>query len=117
MTKDIKWIILIVIVLLLSNLSTGITIDRLGRKEIKARQKKYDSLEAQYKLKEKLLKEEVVIRRKIFLADSLLVVELDKLKAEEQKLRKDIKTLKLPRTLTTTQELTKLDSAYEKENK
>ncbi len=115
--KNIKWIILGLIILILSNTLTGISVDSLTKKEKRAQKKKYDSLETRYKQLDYIHVTELAVRRKIFLEDSLLKLDYQKQIQKEQSLIvKQQQTINKFKHLPIEVNLSKLDSAYNAEN-
>jgi hypothetical protein len=106
----------VVILLVLSNLLTGIKVNRFSRKEQKAYDRKYDSLHLLYIQKGEALKKEIAIRRKIFLFDSLKLVEYKELIKKDSILIKKLRNRKDYSKLPPSVNLSKLDSAYEAEH-
>lgn len=115
---NLKWIVLIIVVLIGSNLLTGISINRFSKKERVELKKKYDSLDLIFRTQELVHTQELDYRRKIFLADSLDFLSLKKLHISDSvSLVRQQRALHKFDKLTAHQLLTKLDSAYEADNK
>jgi len=101
----------------LSNILTSIGVTRLSKKDLKKTQQKLDSiklLKIQVDIK---LRKEVVLRRKIFLEDSLLTIQYTKQrKTDSLLILKQRRQLGKFKNLPASVNLSKLDSAYEAEN-
>jgi len=101
----------------LSNILTSIGVTRLSKKDLKKTQQKLDSiklLKIQVDIK---LRKEVVLRRKIFLEDSLLTIQYTKQrKTDSLLILKQRRQLGKFKNLPVSVNLSKLDSAYEAEN-
>jgi len=117
MSRDIKWIIILVVVAIIAAATSGVTVNRFSKKEERVYQRKLDSLHLLFIQKEEALKHEVAIRRKIFLFDSIKIAEYKLLLVKDSILIKKQKNLlNKYKTLPASVNLSKLDSAYEAEN-
>ena len=104
--------------MILTNALTGTYVNRFSKKEGRAIQHRLDSLKLVNKYLEYEYQEEKILRRKIFLLDSLDIVKLkavnenlQKITAKKEKLIARYKSIPISSV-----SLTKLDSAYEAEN-
>lgn len=115
MNSNLKWSLLILLILVGSNLLTHFgTVDSLEKKEQKGFQLKYDSLKRIYQAQEIIHLAEIENRRKIFSKDSLDKVALKNTIKQDSILKlKQASTLHKYDKLFSKQALTKLDSAYE----
>lgn len=104
--------------MIVTNAVTGTYVNRLSKKDIRASQRKLDSLRLMNIQLEKKLLAEKIIRREIFLKDSLDLLKLDKVNKDLQRVvnKQNNLILKYKSIPSTTVSLHKLDSAYEAEN-
>jgi hypothetical protein len=118
LNKNLKWIVLIFIVIIGSNLLTGIKFNSLSKKDRRLWKKQLDSLNLRYKQLEFVHITEAENRRKIFLEDSLIKINYQKQAQKDAALiAKQNQTIHKYTKLTSKVNLSKLDSAYEAENK
>lgn len=114
LTKNIKYILLVLALLVVSNIITSWNTSRLSKKEMERFQKAYDSLAAVVNEQNEKILVEQTLRRKIFSKDSLLEIEYKKkIGRDSILLIQQSKALSKYKHLTASQALTKLDSAYE----
>jgi uncharacterized FlgJ-related protein len=114
---NIKWIIFLVIILIISNLLTGISVNSLSKKDKKKAQKKLDSLETKYKQLDFIHIHELEYRRKIFLEDSILQIKyLQEKNKDKVLIIKQKEALNKFKSNSSKVNISKLDSAYEAEN-
>lgn len=115
--KNLKWILLVIGILILSNYLTGTHFKSLSKKDKKKGEQRLDSLAKRFKQFEFIHVQEAAKIRKIFLEDSLLKLDyqrqLDKDKTLIQAQRDALNKFK---NLPSKVNLSKLDSAYEAEN-
>jgi|SRR6185369_5873618 len=117
LSDNIKWIAFVAIILIISNLLTGVSVNSLSRKERKKEKRKYDSLENKYKQLDFVHIQQLEYRRKIFLEDSLLQIKyLQEKNKDKILIIKQAQALKYYIKNSSKVNLTKLDSAYEAEN-
>lgn len=104
--------------MILTNAITGTYVNRLSKKEKKAIEHRLDSLHLLHiQLEQKYIAEKM-LRRKIFLVDSLDIVKLKQVNTDLQKItnRQGALIIKYKAIPTSGVSLHKLDSAYEAEN-
>jgi len=117
LNKNIKWIIFLSIILIGSNILTGIRVDSLSKKDKQRNQKKIDSLEDRNEQLEFVHKQEREIRRKIFLEDSLLQIKyLQEKNKDKILIIQQAEALNKFKKNSSKVNLAKLDSAYHAEN-
>lgn len=118
MSSNLKWILLILLVIVGSNLLTHFgTLDSFGKKEQRKYQVKYDSLSKVFLAQEIIHLAEKEHRRKIFSKDSLDKIALKNTIKQDSILKlKQAFALHKYDKLFSKQALTKLDSAYEADN-
>ncbi len=110
-------IIFITLILVGSNILTSISVNSLSRKEKQEIKHKLDSLEDRYKQLDFVHQIEINKRRKIFLRDSLLQIQLLERQSQDAILIKQYsQALTKFKALSSKRNLYLLDSAYNAEN-
>jgi len=117
LSDNIKWIIFIAIILIGSNLITGVSVNSFSRMNKIILKRKLDSLDTEYKQLDLIHINELAYRRKIFLEDSILEIKyLQEKNKDKVLIIKQKEALTKYKLNSSKVNIFKLDSCYNAEN-